>query len=175
MAIKVPRGVTRPTTDLVRQAVFSILGEQVVGARVLDLFAGSGAMGLEALSRGGSSCLFIEQDRAAERVIRENLEKTKLIGGSVFQTDVHRWLERNPGSFDLIFADPPYLKSNDVRNHLSELMGSAQFASRLSAKGLLVVEHASTEETRCAEGLEQLDRRVYGKSAILLYARTGAF
>ena len=78
LAIKVPKAVTRPTTDFVRQAIFSILGTKVEGAAVLDLFAGSGAIGLESLSRGAASCTFVDEHRQAEIVIRENLEKSNV-------------------------------------------------------------------------------------------------
>ena len=97
LAIKVPKAVARPTTDFVRQAIFSILGPKVESATVLDLFAGSGAIGLEALSRGATSCVFVDEHRQAETVIRENLEKSRLQGGRVVRADVHAWLARDPG------------------------------------------------------------------------------
>ena len=78
IAIKVPSAVARPTTDFVRQAIFSILGEKVENARVLDLFAGSGALGLEALSRGANTCTFVDEHRQAVNVINENLPKARL-------------------------------------------------------------------------------------------------
>ena len=81
LAIKVPSAVARPTTDFVRQAVFSILGERVDNARVLDLFAGSGALGLEALSRGAATCVFVDEHRQAAQVITHNLTKSRLAGG----------------------------------------------------------------------------------------------
>ena len=173
MAIRVPRGVTRPTTDFVRQAVFSRLGERVEGARVLDFFAGSGAMGLEALSRGAASCEFVEMNRGAVAVIRENLEKCRLAGGVVTMADAHAWLKRATGRFDLVFADPPYAKSRLDRDHLRELLESDRAAGLLADGGFWVVEQSSDWPTSEAVGLDCVDRREYGGSAILLYAAKG--
>ena len=173
--IRVPRGVTRPTTDFVRQAVFSRLGSKVEGARVADLFAGSGAMGLEALSRGAASCEFVEVNHAAATVVRDNLVKCGLDGGSVSTADAHQWLKRFGGGLDLVFADPPYAKSRLDRDHVRELLESERAAAILAEDGLWVVEQSSDWPTQAASGLECIDRREYGGSAILLYAREGVF
>jgi 16S rRNA (guanine966-N2)-methyltransferase len=102
-----PRGSrTRPTADRVREAVFSMLGD-VSGARVLDLYAGSGALGIEALSRGAESAVFVERDRAALAALDRNLEATGA-RGAVRRQDVARFLARPEGTFDLVFCDPPY-------------------------------------------------------------------
>jgi 16S rRNA (guanine(966)-N(2))-methyltransferase RsmD len=108
MAIKVPHDVARPTTDFVRQAMFSILGERIIDARMADLFAGSGALGLEALSRGACSCVFVDESHQATKVIRQNLETTRLSGGRVIQSEVLSFLKKDQQRYDLIFADPPY-------------------------------------------------------------------
>ena len=111
LVVPAGRGL-RPTTDRVREAIFSALGSRggVEGARVADLFAGSGALGIEALSRGAASAVFVEADPAAARAGRANLEATGLEGGRVVQTDVMRFLESRPDEemFDVAFADPPY-------------------------------------------------------------------
>ena len=102
-----PRGRrTRPTADRVREAIFSMLGD-VSGARVLDLYAGSGALGIEALSRGAESAVFVERDRAALAALARNLEATGA-PGEVRRQDVARFLARQEGTFDLVFCDPPY-------------------------------------------------------------------
>jgi 16S rRNA (guanine966-N2)-methyltransferase len=102
-----PRGRrTRPTADRVREAIFSMLGD-VSGARVLDLYAGSGALGIEALSRGAESAVFVERDRAALAALERNLEATGA-PGEVRRQDVARFLARQEGTFDLVFCDPPY-------------------------------------------------------------------
>lgn len=171
VAIRVPKGETRPTTDFVRQAVFSRLGAVLEGARVLDLFAGSGALGLEALSRGASECVFVDEGRASEQAIRANLSKAQLDGGRVVRADVHAWVRREVTSFDLVFLDPPYCQSRLDRDHLGEVFGVEGFADRVAPGGLMVVEQSAREAVREAPGFKLLDRREYGSSAILLYAR----
>jgi 16S rRNA (guanine966-N2)-methyltransferase len=170
LAIKVPKAVTRPTTDFVRQAMFSILGPRVAEAAVLDLFAGSGAIGLEALSRGAASCVFVDEHRNAEAAIRENLAKARLEGGRIVRADVHLWLGRDGGCYDLIFADPPYAKYPGDRDHLKELMGDPRLRERLAEGGLLVGECSASTRSPEAPGWRLVDRREYGSSAILLYA-----
>ena len=106
----VPPGV-RPVSDRAREGLFSSLGGAVADARVLDLFAGSGALGLEALSRGAASVTFVERDRAAAAAIRDNLVRTGLGPGEVVTADALRFLERRGGTgagFDLVVLDPPY-------------------------------------------------------------------
>jgi 16S rRNA (guanine966-N2)-methyltransferase len=174
LAIKVPKAVTRPTTDFVRQAIFSILGERVEGAVTLDLFAGSGAIGLEALSRGAASCVFIDEHRQAEIVIRENLAKAQLEGGRIVKADAHLWLVRDTGCYDLIFADPPYAKYPGDRDHLKELMLESHLRERLADGGILIAECAASTHTPVAAGWQLVDRREYGSSAILLYAAAEA-
>lgn len=173
MAIKVPAGVTRPTTDFVRQALFSILGGRVDGARVLDLFAGSGAIGLEALSRGAKSCRFVDENRQVCLVIEENLTKTRLPGGSVCRSEVLSFLKRDAAEYDLIFADPPYWKQHGDKDHVAMLLGSGCLEQRLAAEGWFVAEVSSQRTPPTAEGLVLRDHRVYGGSAILFYAREG--
>lgn len=172
--IRVPKGETRPTTDFVRQAVFSRLGERVVDARVLDLFAGSGAVGLEALSRGARSCTFVDESRGSEAVVRDNLTKAGLEGGQVVRGDVHGFLRRDAGGFDLIFADPPYARSLLDRDHVGELLGEVDWSRQLAPDGFLVVEQSADTEAGTSPALELVDRREYGGCAILLYALKGA-
>ncbi len=174
LAIKVPKAVARPTTDFVRQAIFSILGPRVEDAAVLDLFAGSGAIGLEALSRGAASCVFVDEHRQAEMVIRENLTKSKLNGGRVVKADVHAWVSRDTGRYDLIFADPPYAKTSLERDHLKELLAKPHLLERLADDGLLVAECATSTRSPEGTGWRLVERREYGSSAILLYAAEGA-
>jgi 16S rRNA (guanine966-N2)-methyltransferase len=120
----VPAG-TRPMSDRAREGLFSSLGGRVEAARVLDLFAGTGAMGIEALSRGAASALFVDSAPQAVRAIRENLRRTRLEGkGRVRRQDVLRFLRSTPGQFDLILLDPPYrLPAPTVDAVLAELAG----------------------------------------------------
>ena len=169
IAIKVPSAVARPTTDFVRQAVFSILGEKVAGARVLDLFAGSGALGLEALSRGAGSCTFVDEHRQAVNVIGENLAKARLAGGHAVKADVTGFLKRDSGSYDLIFADPPYWKYHGDTDHIAGLLGSGLIPPRLAAEGWLVIEISVHQKSPEAEGFTLVTRREYSGSAVLIY------
>lgn len=138
--IQVPKTLLRPTADRVREAVFSMLGEAVSGAAVLDLFAGSGSYGLECLSRGARSCLFVESDRAAGPVIRANLAKASLSGGVVAGSPVESWLKGRTGSFDLIFADPPFMKQKTDRDWDALLLDSGDLRGLLAPGGFFVLE-----------------------------------
>ncbi len=104
----VPGGETRPITDRAKSALFNILGEEVVGARFLDLFAGTGQVGIEALSRGAAEAVFVERSPAALRTIRENLARTGLTGSArVVRADVFSFLRGKPEPFDFIYIAPP--------------------------------------------------------------------
>ena len=111
---------TRPLSDRAREGLFSSLGPATTGARVLDLFAGTGALGIEALSRGAESATFVDSSVAAVKTIQENLSKTRLSDrGSVFRLDAEAALARDFGRFDLLFLDPPYrLDTRDVEQIL---------------------------------------------------------
>jgi 16S rRNA (guanine966-N2)-methyltransferase len=170
IAIKVPPAVARPTTDFVRQAIFSILGERVENARVLDLFAGSGAIGLEALSRGAASCVFVDEHRQACAVIGENLAKTRLDGGRAVKAEVTSFLKRDVSTYDLIFADPPYWKHHGDKDHVGNLLKSGLLAPRLAADGWFIAEISTNQISAVSEDFTLIDRREYGGSAILLYA-----
>ncbi len=169
IAIKVPPAVARPTTDFVRQAIFSILADRVEQARVLDLYAGSGAIGLEALSRGAASCVFVDEHHQACKVIAENLTKARLDGGRAVKSDVPAFLKREAGSFDLIFADPPYWKHYGDKDHVGNLLKAGLIAPRLAADGLFLAEISANQPSPAAEDMELTDRREYGGSAILFY------
>lgn len=170
IAIKVPTAVARPTTDFVRQALFSILGERVANARVLDLFAGSGALGLEALSRGAAACTFVDEHRQAVKVITENLAKARLDGGHAVKSEVAAFLKRDPATYDLIFADPPYWKYHGDKDHVTDLLKSRLLPPRLASGGWLVAEVSSHQKSPEAEDFTLVERREYGSSAILLYS-----
>ena len=162
-----PRGrATRPTSDRVREALFSILGP-VEDARVLDLFAGSGALGLEALSRGARSCLFVERDRQAARVIQSNLEKLRLTGAVVVARDVGAALREerdHERRYDLVLADPPYEDWAGHETALAELLPSV-----LADDALVVVETA--ERVEPALPLDLVTTRRYGSARITVFSR----
>lgn len=169
MAIKVPHDVARPTTDFVRQAMFSILGERVVDARVADLFAGSGALGLEALSRGAQSCVFVDQHPQALKAIRDNLAHAKLHGGRVVSSDVLAFLKKDTQRYDLVFADPPYAKHPLDPEFIGKILASGHLLPRLAEDGLFYAEVAKLTDSPTHPDWQLIDRRHYGSSAILLY------
>ncbi len=138
--IYAPKGRdTRPTSDRVREAAFAILGS-VEGANVLDLFAGSGALGLEALSRGAASATFVESDPAAVKVIERNLEKLGL-DGRIVRSDAARHLARTDERYDVVFVDPPYEMVESLRMPLAEHLPRV-----LSKGGSVVYETAAGVE-----------------------------
>ena len=138
--IAVPKTLLRPTADRVREAVFSMLGVRTEGAAVLDLFAGSGSYGLESLSRGAVSCVFVESDRVAGPVIAATLKKAGLTGGTVATVPVESWLKAKSGQFDLIFADPPFLKQKGDRDWDAVLLASEELAGLIAPGGVFVLE-----------------------------------
>ena len=172
--IRVPHSLTRPSTDRLREALFSILADRVQGARVLDLFAGSGALGLECLSRGAQSCLFVDDSREAQQVIRRNLGELGLAGGRVMAGDVLRFLKAAQGEYDLIFADPPYCKNSGDVDYIERLFGCEGLANSLSVEGLLVIEDAAANQRGEQEGWQLVEQRRYGGSGILFYQRQGS-
>lgn len=165
--ITAPKGdSTRPTGDRVREAAYNLIGP-VEDAAVLDLFAGSGAMGLEALSRGARRCVFVESDRAACAVIRDNLEKLRLTGALVRGKDVFQALreERGAGrSYDLVLVDPPYGAWPELEPRLAEALPVA-----LAPDGLLVVETSAKVEPELPLAL--VTSRRYGSARITLFKR----
>jgi 16S rRNA (guanine966-N2)-methyltransferase len=153
-------GNTRPTGDRVREAAFSLIGP-VDEAAVLDLFAGSGAMGLEALSRGAASAVFVESDRNACRTIERNLAKLGLTGASVLCRDALQALAAESRTYDLVLCDPPYGFEDHPR--------LAGYLTRvLAPNGLLVYETGAKEQPEL-EGLTVRTSRTYGSARLTLF------
>jgi len=136
--LKSPRGMeTRPTSDKVKEALFSILGNRVVDTRMLDLFAGTGAIGIEALSRGAARVDFVESDRAMADILEKNLTACGFHGrAEVYRMDAFKFLKQIRQPYDLIFADPPYHAW-----HLKKLLPAVERGAMISPDGLLIVEH----------------------------------
>ena len=168
--LKVPAAVARPTADRVREALFSILGDVIADARVLDIFAGSGALGLECLSRGAKSAQFVEQNSAACTVIEDNLKRSRLSGGRLVRSDAFAAIKRLAQSgetFDLVFADPPYAKKKGDPDLGRELLKSPSLRALLSAGGLFVLESMVTKEADdIMAGWEVMRDREYGSTRI---------
>ena len=141
--LTVPKTFTRPTTDRVREAVFSSLGLRIADATVLDLFAGTGSLGIESLSRGAKSALFVEENRNACEIITANLTKTKLSENATLRkTDVESFIKRlnSEATFDLIFADPPYARDEETTELLENLLNFENLAQSLKPDSLFVLE-----------------------------------
>ena len=151
---------TRPMMDRVREALFSSLGPRVIDADVLDLYAGSGSIGLEALSRGAASVVFVERGRRAVTVLRSNVEAVGL-GGEIVARDVASYLEGTGGSFDLVFVDPPYAVA---LASVEEMLG--RVATRLRPGGVIVVHRRTGTGMPRVPGLVQVDDRRYGNTEI---------
>ena len=156
-----PKGTdTRPTGDRVREAAFNLIGP-MDGAAVLDLFAGSGAMGLEALSRGAASAVFVESDRDACRSIERNLAKLGVTGAAVLCRDALQVLSTERRTYDLVLCDPPYDFADDAR--IGPYLERA-----LAPDGLLVYETAAKREPALA-GLAARISRTYGSARLTLF------
>ncbi|HEY8171078.1 MAG TPA: 16S rRNA (guanine(966)-N(2))-methyltransferase RsmD [Candidatus Limnocylindria bacterium] len=156
-----PRGrVTRPITDRVKETLFAILAERTLDAAVVDLFAGTGAIGIEALSRGARSADFVERDRAAIASLRANLERTHLVEHAhVHALDVERFLAGGFGPWDIAFLDPPY----EVRDIVAPVRG---LVPRLRPGALVVIKHFWRTELPEVSGLARVRERRFGETAL---------
>lgn len=171
-----PKGLnTRPTSDRVREALFNVLEHgtpqiDFEGARVLDLFAGSGALGLEALSRGARYCLFIEDDSGARAAIRRNVEALGLTGATkIWRRDATRLGPAgNITPFDLVFCDPPYGKGLG-----DKALAAAAEGGWLAAGATLVLEERVGTGPAWPVLFEEIDRRRYGDTEIAMARRAG--
>jgi 16S rRNA (guanine966-N2)-methyltransferase len=162
--IRAPRGErTRPTSDRVRENVFNLVAPWVEDAAVLDLFAGSGAMGLEALSRGAGRVVFVESEVEACRTINDNLDRLRLTGAQVLCREAARFLAAHEGRYDLVFCDPPYGDLEALRPAL------ARSLPRLLADGgLVVLESSAREPEPDLSPLTLRTTRRYGSARITL-------
>jgi 16S rRNA (guanine966-N2)-methyltransferase len=161
--IETPKGEgTRPTSDRVREAMFSSLEAELGGfdddLRVLDLYAGSGALGIEALSRGADTAVFVESDRRAAAVIKRNLAQLGAMTGSVLRMPVERFLETHD-HFDLVFMDPPYSVSSE---RITILLG--QLADMLEPGAIVVVERSTRTPFAWPDALTGFRDKAYGET-----------
>jgi 16S rRNA (guanine966-N2)-methyltransferase len=154
--------------DRVKAAIFSSLSAMVPGARVLDLFAGSGALGIEALSRGAAEATFVESEARAVEAIRRNLETT-LLKGVVHQLDVFAFLDRlaRPGTFEMVLADPPYAKQRGERSFTPELLASEALHDALSPDGIFVLEKMPVERLPSSPRWEPIRSKTYGATEVV--------
>ena len=166
--LNVPSGTMRPTMDRVKAAIFSSLGDAVIGARVLDLFAGTGALGIEALSRGAASARFVDHNRDAVAAIERNLSKTKF-DGRVLKREVFDFLRRPISSarFDIIFADPPYEKTSGGEAFTALLVGSKELGALIEPAGTFVLEKHPSEKIPETKFWRIIRAKKYGATEVL--------
>ena len=162
--LTLPGEDVRPTTDRVKEAMFSIIQFEVEGSQVLDLFAGSGQLGIEALSRGAAYATFVDSAKESIDCVKTNLQKTNLKQNScVVQTDAFSFLKTSSGSFDIALIDPPYSKGL-VQKALPLV------AERMNPNGVIICEHPHGEEMPEKAGAFELYRQYkYGKLALTVY------
>jgi 16S rRNA (guanine966-N2)-methyltransferase len=176
--LQVPHGTgVRPTKDLVREALFSVLGDSIAGRTVVDLFAGSGVVGLEALSRGAARAVWVEKDPAVFSVLKRNVAAAagEEVLRDCFRSDAFAWLRSPVGDrdFDMVFADPPYERSGGegwAAGLLDALYGSV----RLKADGLLVMEQRSSQPVIDNPRWNRLKDSKYGDTRLIYYRRAAA-
>ena len=159
----------RPTTDMVKEAIFSIIQFSVPGAKVLDLFAGSGQLGIEALSRGASSCTFIDRNKAAVDAVRENLAHCKLVDSAkVENTDSLNFLKLTPAKYDIAFLDPPYRQG--ILDKAMPLLGRV-----MNEGAVAVCEHEKEYQPAESYGDLKLRKRYkYGKIMLSVYDKSSS-
>lgn len=156
----------RPTTDMVKEALFNILQFDVEGRRVLDLFAGTGQLGIEALSRGAREVVFVDESLAAIKLIQENLKHTKLEGGEIVKASSQSYISRC-GKFDIILIDPPYNSG-----YLDISLSKIKEFDILNENGIIVAESKSDKEMLDMEyPYEKLKEYRYGKVKLTVYSR----
>jgi 16S rRNA (guanine966-N2)-methyltransferase len=160
----------RPTSDRVREAIFSLIGQDTTGLRVLDLFAGTGCLGIEAISRGAIEALFVDNSSQSIRLIEKNLALCGFESvGSVLKKDLNKgFLGTNPsmkGKFDLVFIDPPYRKKV-----IPQLLTELSVRNTLSSSAIVVAETSKTHTMSCTLGKLYLDKsKTYGQTRISIY------
>ena len=169
VTLKTPDGMqTRPTSDRVKEALFSIINFDIPGARVLDLFGGTGQLGIEALSRGAKSATFVDAGEPACRLIRENLRRTKLeADGKVIRSDYMAYLDRCREQFDIIFLDPPYAEVF-LENSLKRIAE----IDILQSGGIIVAERPLGKELPWDfEGFTRSKDYKYGNTLLTIYRK----
>lgn len=167
MTLKTLEGeTTRPTSEKVKEAVFSALQFEIEGRRILDLFAGSGQLGIEALSRGAESAVFVDSDKNAIKIIKDNIEKTGFTEKSaVYQTESAAFLSMTGKIFDIAFLDPPY-GTGKLQTALEKI------SDRIAEGGAVVCEYPVTEELpEETGGLKKYRDYKYGKIAVTIYRK----
>ena len=157
---------THPMSERVRNAMFNSLGNRIIDAHVLDAFAGTGSLGLEALSRGASNATFVEKDRIAQKIISNNIASLKVENTtSIIRSPLSSWVDNyNGDKFDIIFADPPY--------HDPQFSTVSKLFDLLKPGGIMVLSHPGRGEEPTKTGVVVVDNRSYGNAFLTFYRRT---
>ena len=152
-------------SERIRNALFNSIGDEIEGVTVLDAFAGTGSVGLEALSRGAKTAVFVEKDRIAQKILAKNITSLGAeTRSTVIRTTVHNWLETaDLPRFDIIFADPPY--------HDTQFSTVAKLFDLLQPNGLMVLSHPGRGEAPTKLGIVVVDNRSYGNASLTFYRR----
>jgi 16S rRNA (guanine966-N2)-methyltransferase len=166
LRLEVPRRGVRPTMDRVKAAIFSSLGGSVAGARVLDLFAGAGGLGIEALSRGAASAIFVESNRASAEAIERNLATAKS-EGKVRMQDVFEFLKHVNQQFDIVFADPPYERTASGQSFTDLVLNNEIIPRVLADDGVFVLEKRPQEKLPTHPNWNVRRARKYGATEVL--------
>lgn len=163
--------VIRPTTDRVKESVFNIIQFSVKKSRVLDVFCGSGALGIEALSRGAQSCVFVDSNRDSIKIAESNLKKTHLeANGRLIKSDYRDFLSTNKEKYDIIFADPPY-----TANFYEDFLSKIDKYNVIADGGVLIVEAPLDYEPFEGKSIAPVRISNFGKTKILFYKQKAEF
>jgi 16S rRNA (guanine966-N2)-methyltransferase len=157
---------THPMSERIRNALFNKIADELEGAEVLDAFAGSGALGLEALSRGAASALFVERDHVAQKIIGKNIATIGAANATLVKAPVASWSEKTEQRFDIIFADPPY--------HDPQLSTVSKLFRLLKPNGLMVLSYPDRGEVPVDTEVVVVDSRTYGNAALAFYRKKDA-
>jgi 16S rRNA (guanine966-N2)-methyltransferase len=171
LRLQVPSRRVRPTMDRVKAAIFSSVAGKVPGAHVLDLFAGAGGLGIEALSRGAASAIFVESDRVATKAIAHNLS-TAHLSGQIRCQDVFDYLRHASSQFDLIFADPPYERTSSNDSFTDLLLANETLPRLLAPDGIFVLEKRPGEPLVTSRNWDITRARRYGATEVLFAVKT---
>jgi len=170
--LQAPPGIkTRPITDMIKEALFNMLQPQILNSNFLDLFAGSGSVGIEALSRGAANAVFVDSDLQAVKIIRQNLDHCKL-QGEVYRSDVFDFLQRvarHKRSFDIVFADPPFTQETLFEKTLNALNST----DLIKPQGVIIIRvPRNTQLSSRLNHIVMVKKNIYGESALYFYHRS---
>ena len=169
--LKTPKGGMRPTQDMVRSALFSMFASEIPGCVFMDMFAGSGAVGLEAVSRGAQKVVFVENHKRTALIIKQNISMLGVTDCKVFSTCALKFAKNNVtgNKYDIIFADPPYADKCGDESLLYPLLNSVANSKLLTDNGFFVMESSAHEKYENRPGWDLVTERKYGKTLLRVF------